>query len=260
LALVTSFLNFSLLLQALAVYALLRYGLIMNVFITPPEKHFDGGLGNSASNFKDASEALKNSKNNQSGDLPICYLQRHSIELYLKSLIYILHKKFSIPFGENYTLDNPGILVSERWKPLSNTHDLSELYSYFLAVFESENVVMPTTTDWSINSKIKTKINLISGYDPKSTYFRYPKALDVKRDSMKSCIQPMNLESAIEQMNSSDGTPVKCAVMLDTDGNVVETYDLVADNLNDVKLALDDTIEFMDCIHSAFLGELTKWT
>jgi hypothetical protein len=232
----------------------------MNVFITPPEKHFDAGLGSSASNFKGASESLKSSGDNQSGDLPICYLQRHSIELYLKSLIYILHKKFNIPFGENFTLENPAILVNEKWKPLSNTHNLSDLYSYFLAVFESEKVSMPTTTDWSIDPKIKAKINLISGYDPKSTYFRYPKSLDIKRDAIKSDIQSMDLESAIEQMNSPDGTAVKCAVMLDANDNIVETYDLVADGLNDVKQALDETIEFMHCIHSAFLGELTKWT
>jgi hypothetical protein len=40
----------------------------------------------------------------------------------------------------------------------------------------------------------------------------------------------------------------------------VETYDLVAESLVDVKKALDETIEFMHCMHSAFLGELTKWS
>jgi hypothetical protein len=232
----------------------------MNVFITPPEKHFDSGLGYSASKFKSASEALKNSGDSQSGDLPICYLQRHSIELYLKSLIYILHKKFNIPFGKGYNLENPAILVNGKWKLLSNTHNLSNLYDYFLVIFESKKVSMPSTTNWSIDPKMEKNINLISGFDPKSTYFRYPKSLDVKRDSMKSGIQSMDFEKAIKQINSPDGKPVKCAVMLDANDNVVETYDLVAENLGAVKKALDETLEFMDCIHCAFLGELTKWT
>ncbi|WP_178138016.1 hypothetical protein [Moritella viscosa] len=214
----------------------------------------------SASNFKNASEALKNSDDNQSGDLPICYLQRHSIELYLKSLIYILHKKFDIPFGQHFSLEKPAILANGKWKLLSNIHNLSDLFSYFLSVFDSEQVSMPASTNWTIDPKIKTKINLISGYDPNSTYFRYPKALDAKRDAIKSDIQTMDFESAIEQINSPDGAPVKCVLMLDDNYNIVETYDLVAESLSDVKKALDETIEFMDCIHSAFLGELTKWS
>jgi hypothetical protein len=35
--------------------------------------------------------------------------------------------------------------------------------------------------------------------------------------------------------------------MLDKNDNIVETYDLVADSLSDVKQALDETIEFMHC-------------
>lgn len=232
----------------------------MNVFITPPHKHFDGGLGMSASNFKSASEALKSSYDKQSGDLPICFLQRHSIELYLKSLIYILHKKFDVSFGEGFSLEKPAILTNGKWKPLSNVHNLFDLFNYFLSIFDSEQVSMPSSTDWSIEPKVKKNINLISGYDPNSTYFRYPKALDAKRDAIKSGIKPMDLESAIKQMNSPDGAPVKCAVMLDADDNIVETYDLVAESLLDVKKALDETIEFMHRMHSAFLGELTKWS
>ena len=78
----------------------------MNVFITPPETHFDGGLGISASDFRSAAETLKSSEVSGSGILPICYLQRHSLELYLKSLIFILHKKFDNEPG-NYKIISP---------------------------------------------------------------------------------------------------------------------------------------------------------
>mgnify|MGYP000483506377 CR=1 FL=1 len=125
----------------------------MNIFITPPDKHFDGGLGSAASNFKSASESLKNNEENSSGDLPICYLQRHSIELYLKSLIYILHKKFEIPFGGDFTLENPAILINGKWKPLSNTHNLSDLYSYFSQETSKLNIEVITKTELIIISK-----------------------------------------------------------------------------------------------------------
>ena len=62
------------------------------MFLLPPERHFDGGLGATAGEFKRSAEELKVTKGTALAHLPVCYLQRHSIELYLKSLIVILYK------------------------------------------------------------------------------------------------------------------------------------------------------------------------
>ena len=59
----------------------------MNFLFTPPNTHYDNGLGIPAHNFLNAANILKENNNTMAGVLPLYYLQRHSIELFLKSLI-----------------------------------------------------------------------------------------------------------------------------------------------------------------------------
>jgi hypothetical protein len=46
----------------------------MNVFLLPPENHFDGGLGVTAIEFKRSAEELKVTKGTALAHLPVCYL------------------------------------------------------------------------------------------------------------------------------------------------------------------------------------------
>ncbi|WP_421315010.1 hypothetical protein [Aeromonas veronii] len=232
----------------------------MNILITPPEMHFDKGLGISAWRFRDAAKVLIDSDNNRDLISPIGYLQRHAIELYLKSLIYILHKKYNICFGENFSLDNPAIFVNGKWRPMSNTHNLNDLYSYFKSIYDSNFERLPKSTDWTLSPSLEKQIKLISGYDPKSTYFRYPQATSENQDQKKSTVQPMNLESALKNAQSGQGKPIKCAILLDNNDNVVNSFDLTPEVLGDIRSALSESIEFINNLHCAFLGELTRWS
>tara|TARA_R110001583_G_scaffold194100_1_gene364276 strand:+ start:13058 stop:13756 length:699 start_codon:yes stop_codon:yes gene_type:complete len=232
----------------------------LNILITPPEIHFDRGLGISAWHFRDAAKVLLESEKSRDLISPISYLQRHAIELYLKSLIYILHRKYSIPFGENYCLDNPAIFINGKWRALSNTHNLADLYKYFKYIFGACLERLPKTTNWTISNKLEDQINLVSGYDPKSTYFRYPKASSKSQDKKKSTVQAMDLESVIKNLNSSTSGPIKCSVMLDSDENIVATYNLTPEPLENVRKVLSEIIDYLNNLHCAFLGELTKWS
>jgi hypothetical protein len=58
----------------------------MNYLITPPNTHYYGGLGITAYHFRNSAEILKNHSESRIDILPLCYLQRHAIELFLKSL------------------------------------------------------------------------------------------------------------------------------------------------------------------------------
>jgi hypothetical protein len=232
----------------------------MNILITPPETHFDRGLGISAWRFKDAANILIDAGNTNDLVSPIGYLQRHAIELYLKSLIFILHKKYNIDFGDDFSLDNPAISANGKWRPFSNTHNLSDLYGYFRTIFDSHFDMLPKSTDWTISEKLKNQIDPVSGYDPKSTYFRYPKASSESQDEKKSTVQPMDLASALAAASDSISSTVKCAVMLDSEDNVVATYDLVSDPIKDVRKALSEIMDGLYNLHSVFLGELTKWS
>lgn len=232
----------------------------MNILITPPEMHFDKGLGISAWRFRDAAKVLIDSDNNRDLISPIGYLQRHAIELYLKSLIYILHKKYNICFGDNFSLDNPAIFVNGKWRPMSNTHNLNDLYSYFKSIYDSNFERLPKSTDWTLSPSLEKQIKLISGYDPKSTYFRYPQATSENQDKKKSTVQPMNLESALKNAQSGQGKPIKCAILLGNNDKVVNSFDLTPEVLGDIRSALSESIEFINNLHCAFLGELTRWS
>jgi len=101
----------------------------MNYLITAPNTHYDGGLGITAYNFSNAADILKKNDNSINGILPLCYLQRHAIEFFLKSAIVILHKRFEVPYGEGFSIEKPAIKVKEKWVLSLNTHNLCDLYS-----------------------------------------------------------------------------------------------------------------------------------
>ncbi|MCW4152767.1 hypothetical protein OM427_24950 [Halomonas sp. 18H] len=226
----------------------------MNFLITPPSSHFDGGIGITACNFKNAAETLKEHGSSLDDVLPLCYLYRHAVELFLKSVTFILHKKYAIEFGVEFSLDRPGIKVRDRWVAMENTHNLSDLYVYFEALFDQCKALLPSTTRWDLPGDIKQKINLVSGTDPKSTFFRYPKSGSEQQDKKKTKIQKTDLDKAF----ANPDKPAKLVVMLDENDNLIESYDLDADTLGKVESALSDLCDFFYGMHAAFRCELTN--
>lgn len=225
----------------------------MNYLITPPSTHYDGGMGITGYNFRCAAETLKKYSSSADGLLPLNYLHRHAIELFLKSLIFILHKRYNLKFGDGFSLEKPGIKVKNKWKPLENTHNLSDLYIYFFEIYEKCKEYFPSSIPSDIPANIKTKIDLVSGTDPKSTFFRYPKAGSPQQDDKKSRIQKTQFEGALDNSDK----PKKLAVILDQNDDVVETYDLDTDTLIKVQQALEDLSEFFCSVHTAFRVVLT---
>lgn len=100
----------------------------MLYLFTPIDEHFDKGFGAVADSFHEAGDALLDSectKNILNGHLPVSFLFRHAIELYLKGSILILHKHIRIPYGKYPFDEEPYVLVGEKWrkmeKNVSNT-------------------------------------------------------------------------------------------------------------------------------------------
>lgn len=232
----------------------------MQYLITPPETHFDRGLGISANNFRAAARILKSDESRIFGTLPLYYLQRHAIELYLKSLIYILHKKFNIPFGDGYDLKKPAFKANEEWKPLSKTHNLTDLFRYFNDIFTSTSVKMPAVFDRALPEKLEKQINLINGYDPNSTYFRYPDATNKVQDQKKSSIQAINEDNNLAEFIEKSEKAVVCSVMIDEKDNIKKIYSLTEDRIPGLKNALDKVVDSLYGLHCMFRAELTNWT
>ncbi|OWF74670.1 hypothetical protein B4902_00660 [Yersinia frederiksenii] len=231
---------------------------MINYLLTPPNTHFDYGFGISAEGFKESADILGRDPSSHFTLLPLNYLRRHAIELYLKSFIFILHRKYNQPFCNGSSLDKPIIMIGSKSKPLSNIHDLSELYEYFISLHERLRFDFPKSTIWDISNEIRTKINFVNGYDSQSTYFRYPISSNSVGDAKKSRIQPVKIEHLIQKSQKNTDKKIKCVLMFDENDELVETYDLVADTLGKVQVALESLCDYFHNLHAAYRFEITK--
>lgn len=75
----------------------------MYYLLAPLDKHYDRGFGAVANSFMEAADDLQEDAATGATflnrHLPISFLYRHAIELFLKSGIIILHKRLRIPYG-----------------------------------------------------------------------------------------------------------------------------------------------------------------
>lgn len=72
----------------------------MQYLLTPLHAQFDSGFGATGNAFKDAAGFLDGDKeankdNLFNANLPVNFLYRHAIELFLKSAIVIFHRRYS---------------------------------------------------------------------------------------------------------------------------------------------------------------------
>lgn len=109
-------------------------------FFLPLDKHYDKGFGEVADSFYEAAESLKPLPNGYlppHAHLPICYLYRHAIELYLKGVILIFHRHLKLAYGNNDHTTEPHVLVNSKWKPMYSTHGVVDLFEYLKGLFQS---------------------------------------------------------------------------------------------------------------------------
>lgn len=90
----------------------------------PLHMHIDYGLGATAEQFKESVDILSASESVKDLGMPVNYLRRHAIELYLKHLIYVLHRNFKILFCNDGTLEKPKIKVLGKDFALENMYDI----------------------------------------------------------------------------------------------------------------------------------------
>ncbi|WP_146060014.1 hypothetical protein [Oceanospirillum linum] len=147
--------------------------------------------------------------------------------------------------------------MNDNWKLISNTHNLNDLYSYFHNIYQSNRSKLPEDINWDFPDKIGKQIKLVSGSDPKSTYFRYPVSSNETQDLKESIVQKESLESMAENSKAS-GKPFKAFVYVDSDYNVQESYNLDASPLTDILIALKELNDFFKRVHVAFRVKLTN--
>ncbi len=98
-------------------------------FFTPLDRHFDDGHEATADAFKAAAEKLEEDEGDKlrqlNAHLPINFLYRHAIEIYLKSAIVTVHRALRLPSGDGSHEKDPLVKIEGgKWQRLNRTHSL----------------------------------------------------------------------------------------------------------------------------------------
>lgn len=222
--------------------------------LTGIETHIDFGFGITGESYYAAAESLYNAKDDlkvvQQKEMPVNFLYRHSIELYLKSLIVIFHKCLKIPYDNlPYDSEKPTVYINGKWKELMNCHWVDELHNYWLTKLIKPNYdaicKLAPAGDWQENLEISNQFGLIGKYDRDSSYFRYPLTKNRMLDVEKNTMQKFEISNLIEQFSSSK--PKR--VLIIEDNEQIESYinqDIV---LGDLTVALREVAGYFDTYH-----------
>jgi hypothetical protein len=222
--------------------------------------HIDGGFGAMGDAFYEVAEELlvdKEKKNFLNANLPINFLFRHTIELYLKSLIIVIHRSLKIPFGVNAN-STPSIIICEKWKPIHQVHSIKQLYMYFKKlIYDNQSDIQSITKhDWStIPPELDSWIDEIEKYDCASTFFRYPAINNPQSDIKKSAwkeVAPNDLEKSIH----SSKKPTKSFVFADGNDAVLNAYQYDDATMEDVSELLKKTANLLSGAHCGIRAEL----
>ncbi len=149
-------------------------------FFMPTHRHCDSGFGATADSFHQAARALEAEEHNSgfglnSSKLPIFYLYRHANELYLKSILTLLHRRFCSEFPHIKKDDFPEINMDGKPKRIFQIHSIFHLYRQFHDLLDENSGQIKSVgkTDWTeVPDGTDEMVKLINDADEASTMFR----------------------------------------------------------------------------------------
>lgn len=133
-----------------------------------------------ALNYYDACEKLKHNllnDDNPSIIYPLLYLERHTLELLLKSIILLSVQP------QNIIEDLKIEINGERFFDLSRTHSLLILINKYIEI-NTMDFLFPNFDEKVIN-KIKNQIKKFNKIDSKSDFYRYPISKNHRQSKLK---------------------------------------------------------------------------
>ncbi len=229
----------------------------------PIGQHYDRGLGAIAEAFKESGDRLMapiQDKKYFYSNLPVCYLYRHAVELFLKSIIFILHRRLSISWEMGSDEMCPAIRIAGRVARLEHTHSITLLYKYMREIINArrEELAAIGPSDWnSFPSEMDSWIQIIEAADAKGTFFRYPSFQKQETDLRKSEFREMSATDAFAQA-TAEGRFAKVFIEENTKDSTVRIYAFTGDELEEVRAALSSTAEFLSLAHFAARMELSN--
>ncbi|BBO32102.1 hypothetical protein [Lacipirellula parvula] len=232
----------------------------------PLSKHFDDGFGGVGDAFHRAAKHLLNTGGDQgaakiNGHLPINYLLRHTIELYLKSMILTLHRGFQKL--ENETVSTPEIEVGEKKpKVIFSVHALDRLWADHIArcIARKSDFTDLKMTDWSAApTDLAGHIATIAAADPMSAAFRYPVSKNTTLDHEKSSMKQSDPAETLRNVAIGVQGKVILAVVDDgnDDGEVADTYVLDDNPIPELRDALLEAAGILEAARTGISQEMS---
>ncbi len=236
----------------------------MNYLYMPFHQHADSGFGATGDAYKEAADYLEQSSTTENSicdsHLPINFLRRHAIELFLKSGIIIFHRVLHLPYGDiPWDSNNPMTLLKEgKWRPLYATHSVKKLHRYHSQLFSDHKNFLSKNTrvNWSFPAEMAAWIDTIESFDPDGTHSRYPVTKNVDIDRIKSSVAEQPLQDLLGFMKEQKG-PAKVILSYNENDEIVQSFRLNANPMPELTEALKVVVELLCDCHTNMRGELT---
>ncbi len=220
------------------------------------DTHADKGFGVTAEAFKKAADQLYDSNfiedSIAQGDMPVLYLYRHSIELFLKSLIMHIHKELQIPYLNSPVKGDHQFSNNDKGKPLyiESCHSLKLLFDYLCDITKDskENLKLHApNANWLITGRIRGYMRSISSLDDKSDYFRYPISRNQSKDKEKFSITKLKDKDLKRLTDKVSGKMILATK--NKEGTIQDIYMKQEQVLTEISLSLKKTADFFSTYH-----------
>ena len=237
-------------------------------YFKPLTLQIDSGLGSTADSFYYAAQILENNQESKygfgigGGKLPLLYLYRHSIELYLKSVITLIYRVCPSQNDRLKSDDNlPLLIENNKEKKIFNVHSINTLFINFSNFLEDNKKYILATceTNWfDIPDEISQLIEIIEEFDKNSTMFRYPITTNKDSDYRKSPFKKFTFTgNSGEKIDKSKGSKIILLVE-NQDNEIVESYVSDDNVLTEIHEALKELATQVSGLHFGLKYELTK--
>lgn len=230
----------------------------MLYMLLPHEQHSDDGLGAMGDEFEEAGNALELAPDKGTYfRITRCYLYRHAIELYLKSVVIILHRGLKIPYGKEPYHGAGYMKLNGRWHPLYRTHSLKDLWEYVREIIQASQNELEARckTDWQdIPDELSEAIEKIDKLDRTSTFFRYPSPLEATAEITKSAWREVSMDSVDEALPTNK--PIKMMLLSDPADNVKAAFQYHDETLAEILELLKKTANDLTGFHIGLRCEL----
>jgi hypothetical protein len=236
----------------------------MHYLLTPLHTHVDFGFGATGNAFRTAAESLEGGAVERRGigneHLPINFLRRHAIELFLKSAIVITHRRLSLPYGSLPPSGEPHVLVEGKWLPFQRVHSVKRLWTYLASLFREHKPIFDSIGPldyWTFPPETDIWIEEIELRDPRSTFFRYPTPRSPELDAKKAAMASGTVDDIAKRIEANRDGPKQFILLMEDDaGDVTGAYYYAGEPLARFNRTLKECVDLFHGLHAAMRVEL----